>query len=69
MGDANRKASTIIDCPWKLVILERLFVAINFESGMLVGFGVGSVRMLAKSIRPEAFWSTVTPSAGDVVSE
>ena len=38
-------------------------------SGMLLGFGDGSVRSVAPAVRPEVFWALVTPAGGEVVGD
>ncbi|HVL15701.1 MAG TPA: DUF1559 domain-containing protein [Gemmata sp.] len=38
-------------------------------SGMIVGLGDGSVRTVAPGVAQRTFWSLVTPTSGEVVSE
>jgi hypothetical protein len=38
------------------------------SGGMLAGFMDGSVRWTAESIRPQVFWSAVTPAGGEAES-
>lgn len=37
--------------------------------GMLAGMGDGSVRTIAPAVRPEVFWSLVTPAGGEIVGD
>jgi prepilin-type N-terminal cleavage/methylation domain-containing protein len=39
------------------------------HSAMITGFGDGSIRSLVPSIKEEVFWSLVTPSGGEAVSD
>jgi hypothetical protein len=36
---------------------------------MLIGLGDGSVRTASPGIRPEVFWSLVTPAGGEVTGD
>jgi prepilin-type N-terminal cleavage/methylation domain-containing protein len=40
-----------------------------YSSGLIVALADGSVRTLAPGIRPDLFWSAVTPSGGEVLGD